>query len=375
MSCSISLTCSCHISPLEPIEGLKAMHEGDDGSEMGLLLRGLGGPFEAMKEAPVLSGIFSMKGLKRLDQFMLHQGFFTRHKISFKLPPKPPGGTPKRDVYLVRAYDYPAGYEALNPPQRRDRLMHLRLALRHLDETGRDMMTFAFWPDTIIIKEIGEPTALAEYLDLGRKELQARVIMAQVRRNSGGTIDLEACHPFFLEGFATMADGQNTAFGTNQLFLASRGLECYDGCLSDSRFFTHALHYTMTRLKMDLGAFKHLITPLADDQLRAHPDARFLTHLRQTCRQLIIDGPNCIMGCLPDTTLFMTQDRWKLRSGVAGGRPGRFAFASEVSALDAIMPDRDHRLDFQPMHLDTVVIGPDCDRLSILSQSDPLHCN
>ena len=64
----VALTSDQLISPIEAIKGLNTMREGYDGSGMGLLLRDLGGPFEAMKEAPILSGIFSNKGLKQLDR-------------------------------------------------------------------------------------------------------------------------------------------------------------------------------------------------------------------------------------------------------------------------------------------------------------------
>ncbi len=58
------------------------------------------------------------------------------------------------------------------------------------------MMVFSFWPDTIMIKEIGDPLLLAQYLGLDRKELKARIIMAQGRQNTNYAIDLYACHPF-----------------------------------------------------------------------------------------------------------------------------------------------------------------------------------
>lgn len=371
----IALTCDQLLSPLEAIRGLSAMREGYDGSGMGLLLRDLGGPFEQMKEAPVLSGIFSTKGLKRLDHLMLHKGYTTKYKVSFKLPLSPPQGTPKRDVYLVRAYDYPAEYEELSRAERNDQFMQMRLELKRMGEAHHDMMVFAFWPDTIVIKEIGEPTALSQYLDLGRKTLQARVIMAQGRQNTNYDINLYACHPFFLQGYGTMTNGENTAFGPNREFLTSRGFAGYNGYQSDSEIFTHSLHYTMDHLGMDINAFKHVITPLDEQNIKLHPDAKFLTHLKYACRHLIIDGPNCVVGCLPDNTLFMAQDRKKLRPGVVGGVPGRYGFASEVCGLDAAIPERDQRLDFQPMHLDTVVVGPDRRRITIHRQSDPLLAN
>jgi hypothetical protein len=94
--------------------------------------------------------------------------------------------------------------------------------------------------------------------------------------------------------------------------------------------------------------------------------------LKQTCRRLIIDGPNCVIGCLPDHSLFMVQDRKKLRPGVVGGRPGSFAFSSEICGVDAAIPDRDKSKDFQPMHLDTAIVGPDRQEVKICSQTDPL---
>ena len=65
------------MSPMIAIEALDVMREGHDGSGCGLFLRDLGGPFEEIKDAPILSGIFSEKGLKRLDTFMMDLGFMT----------------------------------------------------------------------------------------------------------------------------------------------------------------------------------------------------------------------------------------------------------------------------------------------------------
>lgn len=371
----IALTSDQFLSPMSAITGLSTMQEGYDGSGMGLFLRDLGGAFEAMKDVPILSGIFSFQGLKRLDHFMLQKGYTTKYKVSFKLPGTPPEGTPKRDIYLVRAYDYPNEYEDLSSDERCDRYMRLRLELKRLGEQQQDMLVFAFWPDTILIKEIGNPTELADYLDLGRKTLQARVIMAQGRQNTNYDINLYACHPFFLQGFATMTNGENTAFGPNREFLKSRGFIGYNGYQSDSEIFTHSLHYTMVQLGLDVDAYKHIITPLDGACLQAHPDSRLLIHLKYACRHLIIDGPNCVVGCLPDNTLFMVQDRKKLRPGVVGGLPGKYGFASEVCGLDAVIPERNQEKDYQPMHLDTVVVGSDRKTCTLFRQNDSLLSN
>jgi glutamate synthase domain-containing protein 1 len=354
------------------LEALDVMREGHDGSGMGLFLTDLGGPFEGMKEAPVLSGIFTNEGLKRLDRFMMRLGFVTKYKVSIRVPATPPPGVPKRDKYIIRAYEYPDDWEPLPQAEKGRRLMDVRLTLRSMGEAAQDMIVYSFWPDVIMLKEIGEPRHIAEYLDLDREDLRARVILAQGRQNTNYAINLYACHPFFIQGVATMTNGENTAFVPIREYLSSRGFAGYVGYNSDSEVFTHILHFMLNSLKLPLEYYKHIITPLQETDLARHPDRQFLWHLKNACRPLIIDGPNCVIGCLPDKTLFMVQDRKKLRPGVVGGLPGRFVFSSEVCGLDAAIPDRDKSKDFQPMHLDTVIVTPSRREVKICRQSDPL---
>jgi len=363
------------LSPMVALEALNVMREGHDGSGVGLFLRDLSGPFEDMKNAPILSGIFTDAGLKRLDSFMMDIGFMTKYKISIKLPKKPPAGIPRRDVYLIRAYEYPEEWEdeELSAEQLQQRLLATRLQLRAMGEEKEDMIVFSFWPDVIMIKEIGDPLEVAEHLKLDRKELHARVVMAQGRQNTNYAINLYACHPFFIQGFSTMTNGENTAFVPIRTYLESCGFPGYTGYQSDSEVFTHILHYAVNQLGLGIESYKHVITPLQDDAIDVHPDRHFLKNLKQTCRPMIIDGPNCVIGCLPDHSLFMVQDRKKLRPGVVGGKPGTYAFSSEICGLDAAIPLRDKSKDFQPMHLDTVVVGPDRQEVRICSQKDPLR--
>jgi glutamate synthase domain-containing protein 1 len=361
------------LSPMVAIDAMDAMREGHDGSGVGLFLRDLSGPFEEMRNAPILSGIFTKEGLRRLDEVMLDVGFRTKYKTSIRVPKDPPPGTPKRDIYLIRAYEYPEEWESWTEAERYLGLVDIRLRLRAMGEEKGDMIVFSFWPDVIMIKEIGDPLSVAEYLDLDREELYARVILAQGRQNTNYAINLYACHPFFIRGFTTMTNGENTAFVPIREYLESRGEPGYVGYNSDSEVFTHILHYTLTRLGLGLEAYKHVITPLQDRDIAEHPNAGFLKQLKNACRRLIIDGPNCVIGSLPDHSIFMVQDRKKLRPGVVGGRPGRWAFASEICGLDAAIKDRDKSKDFQPMHLDTAIVGPDRQEIVICSQTEPLR--
>lgn len=368
-----ALTSQDPVSPMLAIKALDVMKEGHDGSGMGLLLQDLGGPFEEMKDAPILSGIFSEEGIRRLDLFMMDQGFLTKYKISLKIPKEQIKGIPRRDLYLIRAYELPEDWDRLEPEEISKKLTFIRLKIREMGEEKQDMIVFSFWPDTIMIKEIGDPMQLARYLGLDRKELNARIIMAQGRQNTNYAIDLYACHPFFIRGYCTMTNGENTAFIPIKDFLASRNFPGYTGYQSDSEVFAHILHYSMEKLDLGIDAYKHVITPLQEDDLQKHPDADFLSHLKRTCRPLIIDGPNCIIGTLPDHSLFMVQDRKKLRPGVVGGTAGLYGFSSEVCGLDAVLPDRDKTKDIQPMHIDTAIVSPERQEVKICRQTEALN--
>jgi hypothetical protein len=90
----LAITSQDYVSTETAVTGLAAMCEGYDGSGVGILLRDIGGPFEDMKNIPVLSGVFSAAGLKRLDRFMMDKGFTTKYKITFKTNGSLPVGIP-----------------------------------------------------------------------------------------------------------------------------------------------------------------------------------------------------------------------------------------------------------------------------------------
>ena len=122
-----AITSDTPVSPLVALNALDVMREGHDGSGVGLLLQGLGGPFEEMKEAPILSGIFTEAGIRRLDLFMMDIGFLTKYKISLKIPKTPAEGIPRREHYLIRAYELPEDWEGLDKEELASRLLDIRL--------------------------------------------------------------------------------------------------------------------------------------------------------------------------------------------------------------------------------------------------------
>ena len=103
-------------------------------------------------------------------------------------------------------------------------------------------------------------------------------------------------------------------------------------------------------------------------EIDRHPDKNFLRTLKHTCRFLTIDGPNCVIGCLPYKTLFMVQDSKKLRPGVVGGVSGKYGLMSEVCGLDRAVPQRDKSEDIFPMKYDMVIIAPGAREVTVWNQ-------
>ncbi|MHB8809416.1 MAG: class II glutamine amidotransferase domain-containing protein [Desulfobulbaceae bacterium] len=353
---------------------METMREGYDGSGLGLLLRGVGfTDFSYRNTDPILSGIAHTKeALDRLNDTMREKGFHRVYDHDFNADFSLLE-IPDRHKYFIRVYKMPKQWELYDQVRIEQELMLTRLELRRIgEENNGDLSVFSVWPDVIMIKEIGWPQAVGRALGLDDDRIQARLVMAQGRQNTNWGINLHACHPFFLQGIATMTNGENTAFITSRDWLLGRGFPGYCGYQSDSEVFAHTLHYVVKKLRLPLAAFKHIITPLPTEEINLHPQAEFLKGLRNVCRNLITDGPNCTIASLPDETCLMVMDQKKLRPGTVGGRPGEWAMASEICGVDAMIPDRVRSLDFQPMRQDTVVIGPDREGYLVWSQADPL---
>jgi len=370
--CRLALkTADIPFSPYEVLTAMEAMQEGYDGSGLGLLLRGIQlDDYNYKADHPILSGIaHSEAALQRLNKYMEGKGYELKYDHEFAITPGLIEAK-DREKYIVRIYKEP-NTSSLSEEEREQRLMDIRLALRkNGEDNGDDLTVFSFWPDVVMIKEVGWPLQVGDALGLKDGRIKARVVMAQGRQNTNYGINLYACHPFFIQGIATMTNGENTAFIPIREWLTGKQIKGYTGYQSDSEVFTHILHYVVKRLKLPLQAYKHVITPLKTEELDVHPQGDFLKGLRSVCRRLIIDGPNAVMGTLPDETCMLVMDHKKLRPATVGGKPGVWAMASEICGVDAMVPDRDRSLDFQPMREHTVIIPPDRKEMIIWSQFD-----
>ncbi|MCX8028078.1 MAG: glutamate synthase [Thermodesulfovibrionales bacterium] len=361
-----AITCKDYVSAMEPILALETMKEGHDGSGLGLTLKDLGGEFEGLKQFPILSGICSTKGREVIDDYMKKAGFKIRHQWTPKIKHKK--GIEARDFYFADVYDYPTTFKHKPISEKEDLLMRTRIALRKIGEVDESIFVFSFYPDIITLKEVGDPLEVAEFFGLDKHPLKAKIILAQGRQNTNYAIYLYACHPFFIQGFCSMTNGENTAFVPIREFLMSRGFPGYIGYNSDSEVFTHILHYVVRQLKLPLHYYKDVITPLKDEEIKNRPDADALRLLKQSLRPLCIDGPNMIIGFTPNGTCFMVQDSKKLRPGVVGGVKGKYALMSEICGLDSIIPQRDTSKDIFPMKYDMVIISPQAKEVKVWNQ-------
>ncbi|MEE4137765.1 MAG: glutamate synthase [Desulforhopalus sp.] len=372
--CRLALkTANEPFSPYEVLTAMEAMQEGYDGSGLGLLLRGM--EFEDFKynpRFPILSGIAHTEtAWHRITDYMEARGYELKYDHRFHMEPDLIDAD-DRFRYFMRAYRMPVPFRDRSDAERDAELLRTRLALRKLGTDEDKVTIFSFYSDVAMIKEVGWPMQIGNALCLHDGQIKSRVCMAQGRQNTNYGINLYACHPFFIEGIATMTNGENTAFVPIRDWLMGTKFPGYIGYQSDSEVFTHILHYTLKKLKLPLQAYKHIITPLTNAELAGHPQEDFLLGLRQVCRRLIIDGPNAVIGTLPDESCLLVMDQKKLRPAMVGGRDGAWAIASEVCGVDALVPDRDPSQDFQPMREHTVIIPPHRKELEIWSQHDPL---
>ncbi len=372
--CRLALkTANAPFSPFSVLKAMEAMQEGYDGSGLGLLLRGLDFADYGYKTGdPILSGIaHTEEALHRLNAYMQSRGFELKYDHEFDTDLRAIEAK-DRHKYFLQVYKVPSAWRSLGKERIEEELMLTRVMLRKDGEDhGNDLTVFSFWPDVAMIKEVGWPLAVGEALGLNDDRIKARVVMAQGRQNTNWGINLYACHPFFIQGVGTMTNGENTAFVPIKEWLTGTHFPGYIGYQSDSEVFAHILHYVTKTLKLPLEAYKHVITPLKTEELVKHPQGDFLKGLRDVCRRLIIDGPNCVMGSLPDETCLLVMDHKKLRPATIGGKPGEWAMASEMCGVDAMIPDRDSSLDFQPMREHTVVVPPDRKEYKVWSQFDP----
>lgn len=348
------------IKPVHPSLAIKLMEsqqEGHDNSGFALVMQDLEGVFAHYKDKPLLSLACTPKGAQLVNDYMDAKGFSQLAQWVPDTNPEPGLKIEAMPRYFFRNYDYPEVYRYKTEKDREELLLDTRLELRTLLDKENQGYVYSFWPDVLTLKEIGDPSDICTYFRLWEDDgrLVARNIVAQCRQNTNYGIVRYAAHPFFLQGYTVCANGENTFYTRNTEMQKSlhRG---YMGFESDSQNILYSMHYVLRELGWPLRYFKHVITPLPASEAEKKPDGKVLGMIRESFSQLEINGPNAVIGLLPDGRMLAVCDSKKLRPIVAGGNSEMQVITSEVCGLNAIMPDRDASRDVYLGERETFVI-------------------
>ena len=346
-----------YVHPSQALLLMQSQQKGHDNSGFAMVMHDLGGIFEGYQHLPTLSLACTDEGLK-IAEDMLHAAGFQR--VLQWVPEV--NDRPGLDInampnYVFETFDYPKHIKKSSQKEKEELLLDMRLNLRAALEDDEMGFVYSFWPDVVTLKEIGDPRDIGTYFNLWEPDTKftARVITAQCRQNTNYDIVRYAAHPFFLQGFTALANGENTFYQKNKEFQRKlhRG---YIGFESDSQCFLYTLHYVHRQLGWPLSYYKHVITPLPFEEIGHRDDAQELQAIRQSLSHLEINGPNTIIGVLPDNTLFTCCDAKKLRPIVVGRSSDTVVFSSEVCGINEILPDRDWEKDIYPNEREIVVI-------------------
>jgi len=346
--------------PSQALYLMLPQQEGHDNSGFAMVMQDLYGVFGEYKDKPLMSLVCTTKGLKKVDDYMETHNFVAVQEWAPKVNPQPGLDIQAMPHYVFRNYDYPCSYQNASQEDKEALLLDTRLNLRSMLEKDGEGYVFSFWPDVLTLKEIGDPRDIATYFGLWEDsgEMMAKNVVVQCRQNTNYEIVRYAAHPFFIQGYTLCANGENTFYTKNKEYqkTLSRG---YIGFESDSQCFLYTLHYALRELKWPIKYYKHVITPLPFEEVEKRPDKAVLTAIRQSFGHLEINGPNTIIGMLPDGSMITCCDSKKLRPVVVGGDETTIAISSEVCGLNTILPNRNREQDMYPNEREIVVITPE----------------
>lgn len=348
-----------------PSIALKLMlpqQKGHDNSGFAFIMQDLGGVFEGYKDLPILSMACTNEGM-HIAENILHDIGFVR--VMQWTPDVHVEKAAELNIdpmqnYLFEVFNYPRSYKYAPQEEKEELLIDTRLKLRNALEETKDGYVYSFWPDTLTLKEIGDPKDIGTYFGLWDEDdtFLAKVITAQCRQNTNYDIVRYAAHPFFLQGYSALVNGENTFYEKNKLF-QQKLYKGYLGFESDSQCFLYTLHYVNKMLKWPLKYFKHVITPLPFDEINHREDKDILLRIKASLANLEINGPNTVIAVTPDGTLFTACDSKKLRPVVVGSTDDTVVITSEITGINGILPDRNIENDIYPNEREMVVVGND----------------
>ena len=347
-----------YFHPVKTLELMRSQQKGHDNSGFAFVMQDLGGIFEGYKDLPTLSMACTNDGMHIAEDILHSIGFVRVMQWTPDIHPDIEGLNIKpMPNYVFEVFNYPRSYKYAPQSEKEDLLIDTRLKLRKALEEADEGYVYSFWPDVLTLKEIGDPRDIGTYFGLWEEnsDFTAKIITAQCRQNTNYDIVRYAAHPFFLQGYTALVNGENTFYEKNKLFQQSL-YKGYIGFESDSQCFLYTLHYINKILKWPLKYFKHVITPLPYDEITERADRDILLKIKASLAHLEINGPNAMIGVTPDGTLFTVCDSKKLRPVVVGGDDDTVIITSEVTGINEVIPNRDISCDIYPNEREMVVI-------------------
>jgi glutamate synthase domain-containing protein 1 len=339
---------------------MRSQQKGHDNSGFAMVMQDLGGIFKDYKDLPILSMACTAEGMNMADNILSEGGFIRVMQWSPETNPKEELIIEAMPHYLFQVFQYPKSYAYATKKEKEELLVKTRLKIRKILEKDHKGYVYSFWPDLITLKEIGNPKDIGIYFGLWEEnnDFTARIITVQCRQNTNYDIVRYAAHPFFLQGYTALVNGENTFYEKNKLFQQNLH-QGYIGFESDSQCFLYTLHYLNNILGWPLQYYKHIITPLPYEQIMQRKDKAILLKIKESFTHLEVNGPNTIIGVLPDGTLFSCCDSKKLRPVVIGRTDETVVITSEVTGINELLPERKWKDDIYPGERETVVIDND----------------
>ena len=349
-----------YIHPSSALKLMRSQQKGHDNSGFAFVMQDLGGIFENYKDLPILSMAVTDEGMKYAEDLLHKLGFVRVFQYNMEVYPDINLKIETMPNYVFEVFQYPKNYKNASKEEKEDLLLDTRLKLRKHLEQNDEGCVYSFYPDVISLKEIGSPDDIGKYFNLWSEEvnLRAKIITAQCRQNTNYDIVRYAAHPFFLQGYTTLTNGENTFYEKNKL-LQQKLHRGYIGFESDSQCFLYTLHYVHKILKWPLKYYKHVLTPLPYEEIQKRDDKNVLERIKSSMQNLEINGPNTTIGVLPDGTVFNINDSKKLRPAAAAKDNDIAVITSEITGINEILPDRDISKDIYTNERETVIIDND----------------
>ena len=351
-----------YFHPSKALKLMRSQQKGHDNSGFAFCMQDLGGIFESYKNLPILSMACTNEGMHIAEEILHSLGFIRVMQWSpdVKVEDAKNLNIEPMPNYVFEVFNYPKSYKYAPQSEKDELLLDTRLKLRKALEQKDEGYVYSFWPDTLMLKEIGDPKDIGTYFGLWEEDDQftAKIITAQCRQNTNYDIVRYAAHPFFLQGYTVLANGENTFYEKNKLFQEKlhRG---YIGFESDSQCFLYTLHYVNKILKWPLKYYKHVITPLPFEEMKSREDNKVLSYIKSSLANLEINGPNAVIAVTPDGTMFTTCDSKKLRPVVIGQDDDTVVITSEVTGINEVLIDRDISKDIYPNEREMVIVKND----------------